>query len=211
MEKKQTFKELMGELATLGKQFFSEEIKDVKFADYKAEDGSIIRTEDAEIKVGSKLQVITPEGVMDIPADITEVVLMINDVLTKVIIEGSVVKEIMQPEAAVDPAADPAAEPAQEEMATEDFGAEIATLKERIAKLETALGSSEQAMETATATIAEAAQKIAKQNELNTALFAAIEKMADAPSVEPLSKSKDKFKTEGKKDFLKEFREANFK
>jgi len=207
MDKKQSFKELMGEFVELGKEFFASEIKTQSFIDYKAEDGSIIRTDAPELAVGAKLQVITPEGVMDIPAEVTELVVMVNDVMTNVVLENGIVMAL-EPKDMETPATE---EPVAEEM-SEDFGAKIASLEERIAALEAAGQLSTQEVEKANLTIAEAAQKIAEQNELNKKLFALIEKLADAPSVAPTSTAKEKFaKPTSSLSALDEFRKNNFK
>lgn len=211
MEKKQTFMEIMGELAAIGKEFFASDVQKQSFVDYKAEDGSIIRTDAPEIAVGVKLQVITPEGVMDIPAEVTEMVVMVNDVATKVYLENGVVMGLEPKDMETDPAAvDPNAAP--QEMETEDFGAMIKSLEERIAALESANQMANQEVEKANVTIAEAASKIAQQNDLNTKLFSLIEKLADAPSVAPTSTSKEKFsKPTPSLSALDEFRKNNFK
>lgn len=209
MEKKQTFKEIMSELAAIGKEFFASEVKEQSFIDYKAEDGSIIRTDAPEIAVGVKLQVITPEGVMDIPAEVTEMVVMVNDVATKVMLENGVVMALEPKDMEAAPVAE--GEPV-EEMETEDFGAMIASLEQRIAALESANQLSTQEVEKANVTIAEAASKIAAQNDLNAKLFSLIEKLADAPSVAPTSQSKEKFsKPTSTLSLLDEFRQKNFK
>ena len=208
MDKKQSFKELMQELASIGKEFFSNEIKAQSFVDYKAEDGSIIRTE-GELAVGAKLQVITPEGVMDIPAEVTEVVVMVNDVATKVMLENGIVVALEPKDMEAEPVAE--GEPVAEEMASNEFAEKIASLEERIAALESANQLSTQEVEKANVTIAEAAQKIAAQNDLNKKLFSLIEKLADAPSVEPTSKAKEKFmKPTTTLSALDEFRKKNF-
>ncbi len=210
MDKKQTFKEIMSELAAIGKEFFSNEIKPQSFVDYKAEDGSILRTDAPELAVGAKLQVITPEGVMDIPADVTEVVVMVNDVATKVMLENGVVVALEPKDMEAEPVAE--AEPAAQEMESNNFAEEIASLKQRIEALESANQLSTQEVEKANVTIAEAAQKIAAQNDLNTKLFSLIEKLADAPSVEPTAKAKEKFmKPTSTLSVLDEFRKNNFK
>ena len=209
MDKKQSFKEIMQELATIGKEFFASEVKEQSFIDYKAEDGSIIRTDAPEIAVGVKLQVITPEGVMDIPAEVTEMVVMVNDVATKVMLENGVVMALEPKDMEAEPVAE--GEPVAEEM-SEDFGAMIASLEQRIAALESANQLSTQEVEKANVTIAEAASKIAAQNDLNTKLFSLIEKLADAPSVAPTSQSKEKFsKPTSNLSLLDEFRKNNFK
>lgn len=205
MEKKQTFMEIMGELAAIGKEFFASDVQKQSFVDYKAEDGSIIRTE-AEIAIGAKLQVITSDGVMDVPAEVTELVIDFNGVPTKVYLENGIVAglEPVEAEGTEDVA------PAQEEM-SEDFGAMIKSLEERIVALESANQMANQSIETANVTIAEAASKIAQQNDLNTKLFALIEKLADAPSVAPTSTSKEKFsKPTPSLSTLDEFRKKNF-
>ena len=204
MDNKQSFKEIMSELAAIGKEFFASEVKEQSFIDYKAEDGSIIRTDAPAIQVGVKLQVITPEGVMDIPADVTEMVVMVNDVPTKVYLENGVVMGLEPKE--MEEA------PVMEEMQSEDFSAKIASLEERIAALEAANQLSSQEVQKANVTIAEAASKIAQQNDLNTKLFSLIEKLADAPSVKPTSTSKEKFsKPTPTLSVLDEFRKNNFK
>lgn len=204
MDNKQSFKEIMSELAAIGKEFFASEVKEQSFIDYKAEDGSIIRTDAPEIAIGVKLQVITPEGVMDIPADVTEMVIMVNDVPTKVYLENGVVMGLEPKEMEEAPVA--------EEMQSEDFSAKIASLEERIAALEAANQLSSQEVQKANVTIAEAASKIAQQNDLNIKLFSLIEKLADAPSVKPTSTSKEKFsKPTPTLSVLDEFRKNNFK
>jgi hypothetical protein len=204
MDNKQSFKEIMSELAAIGKEFFASEVKEQSFIDYKAEDGSIIRTDAPEIAIGVKLQVITPEGVMDIPADVTEMVVMVNDVPTKVYLENGVVMGL-EPKVMEEA-------PVEEEMQSEDFSAKIASLEERIAALEAAGQLSTQEVQKANVTIAEAASKIAQQNDLNTKLFSLIEKLADAPSVKPTSTSKEKFsKPTPTLSVLDEFRKNNFK
>jgi hypothetical protein len=191
--KKQTFKEVFSDMKELFKDIFQDEVKDLKFADYKAKDGSIIRTDTEEIAVGSKLQVITPDGVMDLPVEVTEMVIMVNEMPMKVYVENGVVKGI-EPEEVME-------EPVMEEMASdnnEQFEAKFAELNERLSKLESALGLSNQALEAANASIL-------AQTDLNRKLFSLIEKVADAPSVEPKSTSKENFKKSNTTS-LEEFR-----
>lgn len=191
--KKQTFKEVFSDMKELFKDIFQDEIKDLKFADYKAKDGSILRTDTEEIAVGSKLQVITPEGVMDLPVEVTEMVIMVNEMPMKVYVENGVVKGI-EPEEVIE-------EPVMEEMASdnnEQFEAKFAELNERLSKLESALGLSNQALEAANASIL-------AQTDLNRKLFSLIEKVADAPSVDPKSTSKENFKKSNTTS-LEEFR-----
>jgi hypothetical protein len=191
--KKQTFKEVFSDMKELFKDIFQDEVKDLKFADYKAKDGSIVRTDTEEISMGSKLQVITPEGVMDLPVEVTEMVIMVNEMPMKVYVENGVVKGI-EPEEVME-------EPVMEEMASdnnEQFEAKFAELNERLSKLESALGLSNQALEAANASIL-------AQTDLNRKLFSLIEKVADAPSVEPKSTSKENFKKSNTTS-LEEFR-----
>jgi hypothetical protein len=191
--KKQTFKEVFSDMKELFKDIFQDEVKDLKFADYKAKDGSIVRTDTEEIAVGSKLQVITPEGVMDLPVEVTEMVIMVNEMPMKVYVENGVVKGI-EPEEVME-------EPVMEEMASdnnEQFEAKFAELNDRLSKLEAALGLSNQALEAANASIL-------AQTDLNRKLFSLIEKVADAPSVEPKSTSKENFKKSNTTS-LEEFR-----
>jgi hypothetical protein len=178
----------------LFKDIFQDEVKDLKFADYKAKDGSIVRTDTEEIAVGSKLQVITPEGVMDLPVEVTEMVIMVNEMPMKVYVENGVVKGI-EPEEVME-------EPVMEEMASdnnEQFEAKFAELNERLSKLESALGLSNQELEAANASIL-------AQTDLNRKLFSLIEKVADAPSVEPKSTAKENFKKTSSLSSLEEFR-----
>lgn len=196
--KKQTFKEVFSDMKDLFKDIFKDEIAEQKFADYKAKDGSIIRTDTEEVAVGSKLQIITPEGVMDVPAEVTEVVIMVNDLPTKLYVENGIVKGIEPVEVEE--------EPVMEEMANENneqFEAKFTELSERISKLEEALGIANQSLEAATSTIN-------KQNELNRSLFSLIEKIADAPSVTPKSESKENFKKQNSLTSLEEFRKKAF-
>jgi uncharacterized coiled-coil protein SlyX len=191
--KKQTFKEVFSDMKELFKDIFQDEVKDLKFADYKAKDGSIVRTDTEEIAVGSKLQVITPEGVMDLPVEVTEMVIMVNEMPMKVYVENGVVKGI-EPEEVME-------EPVMEEMASdnnEQFEAKFAELNERLSKLESALGLSNQTLEAAN-------NSILAQTDLNRKLFSLIEKVADAPSVEPKSTSKENFKKSNTTS-LEEFR-----
>jgi hypothetical protein len=191
--KKQTFKEVFSDMKELFKDIFQDEVKDLKFADYKAKDGSIVRTDTEEIAVGSKLQVITPDGVMDLPVEVTEMVIMVNEMPMKVYVENGVVKGI-EPEEVME-------EPVMEEMASdnnEQFEAKFAELNERLSKLESALGLSNQELEAANASIL-------AQTDLNRKLFSLIEKVADAPSVEPKSTSKENFKKSNTTS-LEEFR-----
>lgn len=191
--KKQTFKEVFSDMKELFKDIFQDEVKDLKFADYKAKDGSIVRTDTEEIAVGSKLQVITPDGVMDLPVEVTEMVIMVNEMPMKVYVENGVVKGI-EPEEVME-------EPVMEEMASdnnEQFEAKFAELNDRLSKLEAALGLSNQALEAANASILD-------QTDLNRKLFSLIEKVADAPSVEPKSTSKENFKKSNTTS-LEEFR-----
>ncbi len=90
--KKQSFKEVFSDMKDLFKDIFKDEILNQKFADYKAKDGSIVRTDTEEIAVGSKLQVITPDGVMDVPAEVTEMVIMVGEAMMKIYVENGVVK-----------------------------------------------------------------------------------------------------------------------
>lgn len=196
--KKQTFKEVFSDMKDLFKDIFKDEIAEQKFADYKAKDGSIIRTDTEEVAVGSKLQIITPEGVMDVPAEVTEVVIMVNDLPTKLYVENGIVKGIEPVEVEE--------EPVMEEMANESneqFEAKFTELSDRISKLEEALGIANQSLEAATSTIN-------KQNELNRSLFSLIEKIADAPSVTPKSESKENFKKQNSLTSLEEFRKKAF-
>lgn len=190
--KKQTFKEVFSDMKELFKDIFQDEVKDLKFADYKAEDGSIIRTDTEEVAVGSKLQVITPDGVMELPVEVTELVIMVNDAPMKLYVENGVVKSI---------------EPVmQEDMSSDnhEFEAKFAEINERLSKLESALGLSNQALEAANASIL-------AQTDLNKKLFSLIEKVADAPSVEPKSTSKENFKKSNSLTSLEEFRKLAFK
>jgi len=192
--KKQTFKEVFSDMKELFKDIFQDEVKDLKFADYKAEDGSIIRTDTEEVAVGSKLQVITPDGVMELPVEVTELVIMVNDAPMKLYVENGVVKSI-------EPVAAAPEEPVmQEDMSSDnhEFEAKFAELNERLSKLESALGLSNQALEAANASIL-------AQTDLNRKLFSLIEKVADAPSVEPKSTSKENFKKSNTTS-LEEFR-----
>jgi uncharacterized coiled-coil protein SlyX len=195
--KKQTFKEVFSDMKDLFKDIFQDEIKDLKFADYKAADGTIIRTDSEEIQVGSKLQVITPEGVMDVPVEVTEMVIMVNEQPMKVYVENGVVKGL-EPEVMEE-------EPVMEEMnSNQEFETKFAELNERLSKLEAALGISNTALEAANA-------QIVAQNDLNKKLFSLIEKVADAPSVEPKSTSKENFKKVNSVSSLEEFRKQVFK
>ena len=195
--KKQTFKEVFSDMKDLFKDIFQDEIKDLKFADYKAADGTIIRTDSEEIQVGSKLQVITPDGVMDVPVEVTEMVIMVNEQPMKVYVENGVVKGL-EPEVMEE-------EPVMEEMnSNQEFETKFAELNERLTKLEAALGISNTALEAANA-------QIIAQNDLNKKLFSLIEKVADAPSVEPKSTSKENFKKVNTTTSLEEFRKQVFK
>lgn len=195
--KKQTFKEVFSDMKDLFKDIFQDEIKNLKFADYKAADGTIIRTDSEEIQVGSKLQVITPDGVMDVPVEVTEMVIMVNEQPMKVYIENGVVKGL-EPEVMEE-------EPVMEEMnSNQEFETKFNELNERLSKLEAALGISNTALEAANA-------QIVAQNDLNRKLFSLIEKVADAPSVEPKSTSKENFKKVNSVSSLEEFRKQVFK
>jgi hypothetical protein len=190
--KKQSFKEVFSDMKDLFKDIFKDEIANQKFADYKAKDGSILRTDTEEIAVGSKLQVITPDGVMDVPAEVTEMVIMVNEMPMKIYIENGIVKG-MEPEEVME-------EPVMEEMASnnnQEFEAKFAELNERLSKLEAALGLANQSLQTANTTIN-------TQNDLNKKLFSLIEKVADAPSVAPLSEAKNN--TKKQLSSLEEFR-----
>ena len=195
--KKQSFKEVFSDMKDLFKDIFGDEIVKQKFADYKAMDGTILRTDTEEIAIGSKLQVITPEGVMDVPAEVTEMVIMVNEQPMKVYIENGVVKGL-EPESVEE-------EPVMEEMnSNQEFETKFAELNERLSKLEAALGLSNQALESAN-------NQIIAQNDLNRKLFSLIEKVADAPSVEPKSTSKENFKKSTSMSSLEEFRKLAFK
>jgi uncharacterized coiled-coil protein SlyX len=195
--KKQTFKEVFSDMKDLFKDIFQDEIKDLKFADYKAADGTIVRTDTEEIAVGSKLQVITPDGVMDVPVEVTEMVIMVNEQPMKVYVENGVVKGL-EPEVMEE-------EPVMEEMnSNQEFETKFAELNERLSKLEAALGISNTALEAANA-------QIVAQNDLNRKLFALVEKVADAPSVEPKSTAKENFKKTSSLSSLDEFRKQVFK
>lgn len=195
--KKQTFKEVFSDMKDLFKDIFGDEIKDLKFADYKAADGTIVRTDTEEIAIGSKLQVITPEGVMDVPSEVTEMVIMVNEQPMKVYVENGVVKGL-EPEVMEE-------EPVVEEMSSnQEFETKFAELNERLTKLEAALGLANQSMEQAQATIN-------TQTDLNRKLFALIEKVVDAPSVIPKSTSKENFKKTNTTTSLEEFRKLAFK
>lgn len=195
--KKQSFKEVFSDMKDLFKDIFGDEIVKQKFADYKAADGTIIRTDTEEIAVGSKLQVITPDGVMDLPAEVTEIVIMVNEMPMKVYVENGIVKGI-------EPQEQPEEVVAEEMNSNQEFEAKFAELNERLSKLEAALGLSNQALESANA-------QIIAQNDLNRKLFSLIEKVADAPSVEPKSTSKENFKKSTPMSSLEEFRKLAFK
>ena len=195
--KKQTFKEVFSDMKDLFKDIFQDEIKDLKFADYKAADGTIIRTDSEEIQVGSKLQVITPDGVMDVPVEVTEMVIMVNEMPMKVYVENGVVKGL-EPEVMEE-------EPVMEEMnSNQEFETKFNELNERLSKLEAALGISNTALEAANA-------QIVAQNDLNRNLFALVENFADEPSVEPKSTAKENFKKTSSISSLEEFRKQVFK
>ncbi len=195
--KKQTFKEVFSDMKDLFKDIFQDEIKDLKFADYKAADGTIVRTDTEEIAVGSKLQVITPDGIMDLPVEVTEIVLMVNEMPMKVYVENGVVKGI-------EPQEQPEEVVAEEMNSNQEFETKFAELNERLSKLEAALGISNTALEAANA-------QIVAQNDLNRKLFALVEKVADAPSVEPKSTAKENFKKTSSFSSLDEFRKQVFK
>lgn len=196
--KKQTFKEVFSDMKDLFKDIFQDEIKDLKFADYKAADGTIVRTDTEEIAVGSKLQVITPDGIMDLPVEVTEIVLMVNEMPMKVYVENGLVKGI-------EPQEQPEEVVAAEEMSSnQEFEVKFNELNERLSKLEAALGISNTALEAANA-------QIVAQNDLNRKLFALVEKVADAPSVEPKSTAKENFKKTSSLSSLEEFRKQVFK
>ena len=92
-----------------------------------------------------------------------------------------------------------------EEMnSNQEFETKFAELNERLSKLEAALGLSNQALESAN-------NQIIAQNDLNKKLFSLIEKVADAPSVEPKSTSKENFKKSNPMTSLEEFRKLAFK
>jgi uncharacterized coiled-coil protein SlyX len=136
---------------------------------------------------------------MDLPVEVTEMVIMVNEMPMKVYVENGVVKGI-EPEEVME-------EPVMEEMASdnnEQFEAKFAELNERLSKLESALGLSNQALEAANASIL-------AQNDLNRKLFALVEKVADAPSVEPKSTAKENFKKTSSLSSLEEFRKQVFK
>ena len=86
----------------------------------------------------------------------------------------------------------------------QEFEAKFNELNERLSKLEAALGISNTALEAANA-------QIVAQNDLNKKLFSLIEKVADAPSVEPKSTSKENFKKVNSVLSLEEFRKQVFK
>lgn len=195
--KKQTFKEVFSDMKDLFKDIFQDEIKNLKFADYKAADGTIVRTDTEEIAVGSKLQVITPDGIMDLPIEVTEIVLMVNEMPMKVYVENGVVKGI-------EPQEQPEEVVAEEMNSNQEFEAKFNELNERLSKLEAALGISNTALEAAN-------DQIVAQNDLNRKLFALVEKVADAPSVEPKSTSKENFKKANSLTSLEEFRKLAFK
>lgn len=195
--KKQSFKEVFSDMKDLFKDIFKDEITEQSFADYKAADGSVVRTDTEAIAVGSKVQVITPEGVMDVPAEVTEMVIMIDDVPNKIYLENGIVKGI-EPESVEE-------EPVMEEMSSsQEFETKFNELNERLTKLEAALGISNTALEAANA-------QIIAQNDLNRKLFALVEKVADAPSVEPKSTSKENFKKTITTTSLEDFRKQVFK
>lgn len=195
--KKQSFKEVFSDMKDLFKDIFGDEIVKQNFADYKAMDGTILRTDTEEIAIGSKLQVITPDGVMDVPAEVTEMVIMVNEQPMKVYIENGIVKGL-EPESMEE-------EPVMEEMnSNQEFETKFAELNERLSKLESALGLSNQALESAN-------NQIIAQNDLNRKLFSLIEKVADAPSVEPKSTAKENFKKSTSMSSLEEFRKLAFK
>ncbi len=197
--KKQSFKEVFSDMKDLFKDIFGDEIVKQKFADYKAMDGTILRTDTEEIAIGSKLQVITPDGIMDVPAEVTEMVIMVGEAMMKIYVENGVVK-------GMEPYMEEVEEEMPQEMANnkEEFEAKFAELNERLSKIESALGLANQAMEQAQATIN-------TQNDLNRKLFALIEKVAGAPSVEPKSTAKENFKKTNTTTSLEEFRKLAFK
>jgi hypothetical protein len=131
--KKQSFKEVFSDMKDLFKDIFKDEILNQKFADYKAKDGSIVRTDTEEIAVGSKLQVITPDGVMDVPAEVTEMVIMVGEAMMKIYVENGVVK-------GMEPYMEEVEEEMPQEMANnkEEFEAKFAELNERLSKIESA-------------------------------------------------------------------------
>jgi hypothetical protein len=190
--KKQSFKEVFSDMKDLFKDIFKDEIVNQNFADYKAQDGTIVRTDTEEIAIGSRLQVITPDGVMDVPAEVTEMVIMVNEMPMKIYVENGIVKGIEPVEVEE--------EPVVEEMASdnnEQFEAKFAELNDRLSKLEAALGLANQSLEAANNTIN-------TQNDLNKKLFSLIEKVADAPAVAPLSEAKNN--TKKQTSSLEEFR-----
>ena len=173
---------------------------EAKFKDAKLIDGTIVRVEGDEFKVGDALSVITEDGqVVKAPEGMHE----LEDGTVLVVDAEGIITEIRKPEAEVEQSEEEKKEeeaPSQTEMAEKkdkekmEVAPEIVALEERIKKLEEAIAMLVSGLESKK----EEMEKVKKENE---SLKLKNEELSKTPAVEPTkTKRFEKIITE-KKDF----------
>jgi len=122
------------ELLKLGeeiKMLFSDLKQEQKFADYKLEDGTIIRTDNGTLEPGAKVLAITEDG--EVPLMDGEYMIPGESETLKIEVEGGYItsKEVVQPEGEVVPPA--AAEAENKDVA--DFDTKLAAMEAKFGEM----------------------------------------------------------------------------
>lgn len=141
--------------------------EEIQFAKAELEDGTIVKTEDESIMVGSAIMVETPEG--DIPAPDGEHKLSDGTIIKT---SGGLVTEIMEPEEVVEPEM-------PEDMKKKEIS--MSDLVKKIEDIETKLGLFEEKLSSELEKFKEASFKMAKE----------LDELSNKPAVEPINLKKE--------------------
>ena len=140
---------------------------EIQFVKTELEDGTIVKTEDEAIVVGSAIMVETPEG--DIPAPDGEHKLSDGTIIKT---EGGVVKEIMEPDTEVDVEM-------PEDMKKKEIS--MSDLVKKIEDIEAKLSLVEEKLSSELEKFKEASFKMAKE----------LDELSNKPAVEPINLKKE--------------------
>jgi hypothetical protein len=140
--------------------------EEIQFAKAELEDGTIVKTEDDAIIVGSAIMVETPEG--DVPAPDGEHKLKDGTIIKT---EGGLVTEIMEPETVV--------EPEDEDMKKKEIS--MSDLVKKIEDIEAKLSLVEEKLSSELEKFKEASFKMAKE----------LDELSNKPAVEPINLKKE--------------------
>lgn len=171
--------------------FTEEQVSDVKFLDAKLVDGTIVRVEGEEFKVGDKLSVITESGeVLNAPEGMHE---LENGTVLVVDAEG-MITEVRQPEVETEetPETELPTEEMAEELPTEEVVVDEAVIDEEdeIAKIKVKIEELQQAIMVIAEHIKSQGEMFVKVTIENEAVKAENEKLSKEPAVKPISTKK---------------------